>query len=148
MKIFLFKDVPKVGMAGEIVKVKDGFALNFIFPQKLGVRVTKKNEAEFKKREKTIEKRSEVISSQTSMLAEKIKNTPVTVKCKVHDDGKLYGSLNAKKVVEALAGKGISVSSNQIIMNKSIKTSGKHDVIIKLSSRLQPKLIVKVVSEA
>ncbi|NRB21598.1 50S ribosomal protein L9 [Candidatus Dependentiae bacterium] len=147
MRIFLYKDVPKVGMAGEIVKVKDGFALNFLFPQKLGVEVTRKNESEFKKREKTIERRSEVITTQTSMLAEKIKSTTVVIKCKVHDDGKLYGSLSPKKIVDALAAKGISVASNQVILNKSIKTSGKHDVIIKLSSRLKPTLTVKVTAE-
>jgi len=148
MKVFLLKDIERIGIAGEIVKVKEGFAQNFLFPRKLAVEVTQANEKHFKTREKVIEHRKEVVESKSSMLAEKIKSTQVTLKRKTHDDGKLYGSINPQEIVEILGEKGISVSKSQVLFNKSIKSTGAYGVTIKLSSKLQPELTVKVVSQA
>ena len=148
MQVFLLKDMERIGIAGEIVKVKDGFAQNFLFPRKLAVEVTKDNQKHFKKREKVIEHRKDVVESKSSMLAEKIKSTQVTLKRKTHDDGKLYGSVNPQEIVELLGIKGISVSKSQVLFGKSIKSTGDYNVTIKLSSKIQPALNVKVVSQA
>ena len=75
MKIFLTKNVEKIGLAGEILKVADGFAQNFLFPRKLAVQVTPENEAFYTAKIKKVEQRKEVIASSTSMLAETIKTT-------------------------------------------------------------------------
>ena len=145
-KVYLIKDVEKIGMAGEIVRISDGLARNFIVPRKLGTIITKDNEKFFEKKQRIIEHRSTVVKNQTSMLAERIRSTPITVASKMHDNGKLYGSVAPKEIAEALSKKGINISKNQVVFNKLIKTKGRHEVNIKLSSRLQPKLIVKVVS--
>lgn len=145
MKVFLLKDIERIGIAGEIVKVKEGFAQNFLFPKKLAVEVTQENEKHFKNREKVVEHRKEVIESKTSMLAEKIKSTLVTLKRKTHDDGKLYGAIGSQEVADILAEKGISVSKSQILFDKSIKSTGTFEVTIKLSSKLLPVIQVKVV---
>lgn len=147
MKVYLLTDVQKVGVAGEIIKVSDGFARNNLIPRKLGIEVTDSNESYFKKREKVIEKRQEVIATETSMRAEQIKSLKLILKRKMHDDGKLYGSVNAIEVMELLAQKGIKVKKSDIEFNKSIKEKGSHEVTIKLSSRLQPKLMLDVVPE-
>lgn len=147
MKVFLLQDVENVGMAQEIVSVSSGYAQNYLLPRKLAVVVTEDNEASFVKRAKTIEKRQEVIATKTSMLAERIKSLSLTLKRKVHDDGKLYGSINPSEIVDLLAVQGISVSKNQVNIDKSIKTKGAHEVTIKLSSRLQPKVSLNVVPE-
>jgi large subunit ribosomal protein L9 len=147
MRVFLRKDVERVGLAGEIIKVTDGFAMNYLIPQGLGIIVTEKNESQFKNRAKVIEHRKEVLSSQTSMRAEKIKSTELVLKRKIHDDNKLYGSISAGEVVDLLAAKGISVSKSQVHFDKSIKESGNHLVTIKLSSKLQPQLTLKIVPE-
>ncbi len=147
MKVFLLKDIEKIGMAGEFVKVSDGFAANFLFPRKLAVAVTPENEVSLKQRVKVVEKRKEVIESKTSMLAEKIKSLTVVLKRKIHDNDKLYGSVAPHEIVDALAEKGVSVSKNQIKFDKPIKSKGLHTVTIKLSSKLQPLLTVKVVPE-
>lgn len=148
MKVYLLQDVEKVGLAGEIIKVSDGFARNSLFPRKLALEVTPEKEDYFKKREKVVEKRQEKIATHTSMLAEKIKSLKLTLKRKLHDDGKLYGSVNPNEIVDLLASNGISVAKNQVDMEKSIKEKGTYEVTIKLSSRLQPKLTLNVVSEA
>lgn len=147
MKVFLLKNVERIGMAGEIIKVSDGYATNYLIPNKLGIEVNEQNEHSFKLREKKIEKRKEVVATQTSMLAEKISSLIIVIKRKLHDDGKLYGALSLAEIVDALAEKSISVAKNQIDMPKAIKEKGTHEVTIRLSSRLQPKVTVKVVSE-
>lgn len=148
MKVFLLKDVAKVGMAHEIVKVADGYAQNFLFPRKLAIEVTPSNEAGFKIRQRQIDKRTEVIESETSMLAERIKGLKLKLKKKLHDDQKLYGAITPAEIVDLLAKEGITVSKNQVIINKSIKKAGDHPVVIKLSSRLQPTLTLSVIQEA
>jgi large subunit ribosomal protein L9 len=147
VRVFLKKDVEKIGIAGEIIEVKEGFAFNYIIPQGLGVVVDKNNQKFFKTREKTVEHRKEVIATQTSMLAQKISSLDLVIKRKMHDDGKLYGAVNSGDIADVLAEKGVSVSKNQVVINKSIKSKGSYEVIIKLSSRLQPKIKVTVVPE-
>jgi len=102
-QVFLLKDILNVGMAGEIVGVNDGFATNYIMPRKLGIIVTDKNKAEIEGRIKKVEKRIEVIKSKTSMLAENIKSLKITLKTKVHDDGKLYGAIRPQMIVDEFA---------------------------------------------
>ena len=147
MKVYLLKDVEKVGMSGEIIKVSDGFGSNYLIPQKLGIEITSNNEQFYKKQVKSVEHRKEVISSKTSMLAEKIHSLKITLKRKMHDDGKLYGSINASEIVDILAEKGVSISKNQVEFGKSIKAKGTYDVTIKLSTTLKPSIAVTIVPE-
>ncbi len=147
MKVFLLKDVEKVGLSGEILKVSDGYAVNFLFPRKLAVEINGDNEKFYKNKEKQVEHRKEIISSKTSMLAEKINSIKLTLKRKTHDDGKLYGSINSAEIVELLAEKGVSVSKSQVEMDKAIKSKGNFDVIIKLSSKLKSTVKLSIIPE-
>ncbi len=147
MRVFLLKDVERIGLAGEVVQVKEGFGKNFLIPRKLGVELTPQNEKHFKHRIKDIAHRKEVIASKTSMLAEKIRGTKLRIKRKTHDDGKLFGSVSPNEIVDALSEKGVSVSKSQVDFGKSIKSTGEFQVTIKLSSKLKPELSVTVVSE-
>lgn len=147
MKVFLLENVAKVGIAGEIITVSTGYAQNFLLPKKLAVEVTAHNEAMYKKREKQIENRKEVIATKTSMLAEKISAIKISLKRKMHDDGKLYGSISAAEIVDALAEKGVSVSKSQIEMDKSIKTKGTHTITIVLSAQLRPTISLSITPE-
>lgn len=146
MKVYLLKDVEKIGMAGEIVKVSDGYAANFLLPRKWGVQITPENESLYQAKRAQVEKREEVIATKSSMLAERIKSLEVVVKRKLHDGDQLYGSVSPQEIVDALSEKGVSVAKNQVTFDKSIKTKGTHTVKIKLSSKLQPEIRVKVVS--
>lgn len=147
MKVFLKKDIERVGLAGEVIKVPDGYARNFLFPKKLAIEITGKNESFYKDKIKQVEKRKEVLATETSMLAEKIGSTTVTIKRKLHDDDKLYGAVSPQEVVDLLEKEGIKVSKSQVVFPKNIKQKGEHKVIIKLSSRLQPTIKVKVIAE-
>ncbi len=147
MKVFLLKDVEKVGLAGEIINVKDGFAANFLVPKKLCIIITPENESTFKQKAKTVVHRKEVVASKTSMLAEKIKSLSLNIKRKMHDDDRLYGSVGASDIVDLLEAEGIRVAKNQVIVDKAIKSKGTYDVVIKLSNQLQPSFKLKVQPE-
>lgn len=146
MKVYLLKDVEKVGFAGEIIKVKDGYAQNFLFPRKLGVQVTAQNSSFYESRVKNVEHRKEALASEQSMLSEKINQLTVTLKKKAHDDDKLYASVSPSDIVDALAEQSVKISKSQVKFDKSVKTLGEHKVTIKLSSKLQPQLTVKITS--
>lgn len=145
MKVYLLKDVEKVGMAGEIIKVSDGYASNYLLPKKVAIQITPENEALYTAKRLHVEKREQTILTKTSMLAERIKSMDITIARKMHE-GQLYGSINAQEIVDALAAKGISIAKNQVDFEKSIKSKGVFEVTIKLSSKLQPRLKVKVVA--
>ena len=138
-----------MGCAGEIVKVADGFAHNFLIARKFGLEVTEKNEKSFEKKMRVVEQRNEVIATQTSLRAERIKSIKLTLKRKTHDDGKLYGSVSSGEVVDLLAEKGESVGKSQIEFDggKLIKATGTYEITVKLSSKLQPKIKLSVVAE-
>jgi large subunit ribosomal protein L9 len=147
MEVFLRKNVEKVGMAGEIVKVGDGYARNFLFPKGLAVEITLQNKDQYVAKIRSVENRKEVIASQTSMFAETLNSVSITLKRKMHDNGQLYGSINASEVVDALAEKGISINKSQVEFDKSIKSKGSFKVEIKLTTKLRSIITVTVVSE-
>ncbi len=135
-------------MAGDVIKVSEGYGRNYILPRKLGVEITAANEATYVEKFKNVERKKDVVASQTSMLAERIKALQLTLKRKIHDDGKLYGAVSPLEIVDLLAEKGIKVSKSQIELSKAIKEKGTFEVTIILSSRLKPSLTLKVIPEA
>ncbi len=102
MNVYMLKDVEKVGMAGSVVKVADGFAINFLLPRKLAVKVSKKELPFFQAREQKVDTEKKVLDSKVSMVAERLKNMHLTLKKRVHDDEKLYGSVGADEIVDLL----------------------------------------------
>ncbi|HLJ31237.1 MAG TPA: 50S ribosomal protein L9 [Candidatus Babeliales bacterium] len=147
MEVYLRKDVEKIGLAGEIIKVGDGFARNFLIPQGFAVEITPHNKNQYVAKIRKVENRKEVIASQTSMLAEKLNTVTITLKRKMHDDGQLYGSINATEIVEALATKGVSITKSQVEFDKSIKSKGNYKVDIKLTTKIKSTIAVTVVAE-
>jgi len=144
MKVFLLQDIENVGMAGQIVNVTDGYAANFLFPRKLAQKVVPGSEAFFVQKIKKAEATAQVLSSKIAMLAEHLKTAKISVSKRVHDDGKLYGSISAEEIVDGLKAKGFSVNKKQVVFGKAIRTIGEHGVMIKLSSKLTPEITVVV----
>lgn len=147
MKVFMRKDLVNVGLTGEIVNVDDGYARNYLIPKGFVVEVTSHNEHAFKSRAKIVDRRKEIIESHTSILGQKIKETKLIIKRKMHDDGKLYGAINQNEIISLLKEKGISLSKNQLELNKTIKEKGAYIIPINLTSRFKTELAIEVVSE-
>jgi large subunit ribosomal protein L9 len=147
MKVYLKKDMEKVGLTGEIINVADGFGRNFIIARGYGIEVTEGNEQFYKNKARTVENRKDVIETQTSIIADKIKHLKITLKRKMHANGKLYGALSPSEIVDALHVHSISIAKSQVVLKKSIKEKGSHAVTIKLTARLQPELMINVLPE-
>jgi len=147
MEVYLRKDVEKIGLAGEIIKVGDGFARNYLIPKGLAVEITDHNKSQYLTKIRKVENRKEVIATQTSMFAEKLNTVSLTLKRKMHDNGQLYGAINATEVVDALAEKGISITKSQVEFENSIKSKGTYKVVIKLTTRLKPTITLNIIAE-
>ena len=147
MRVYLIKDIEKVGVSGEIIKVSDGHAINYLIPRGFALEVTPATQALFEKKAREVQNRKQVIESKTSILAEKIKSLKLVIKRKVHDNGLLYGAVGQTELAELLTKEGFKVAKNQIIMDEPIKEKGSFHFTVKLSNSLQPHCTVKVISE-
>lgn len=147
MKVYMLKDVERIGMAGQIISVSDGYGTNFLLPRKLAVEVTEGNLAFYQQKKIKEQVVAEVLNSKIAMVAERIKTLQVSIKERVHDDGKLYGAISSDEIVDLLKAKDISINKKQVEFDKSIKSVGEHKVTIRLSSKLKPQLTVKVEAE-
>ncbi|MFA5074884.1 MAG: 50S ribosomal protein L9 [Candidatus Babeliales bacterium] len=146
MQVYMLKDVEKIGMAGQVIKVSDGYATNFLIPRKLAIKITEQELEFFKVKEKKVVADKQVLSSKTAMLAERIKNMHLTIKKKAHDGGKLYGSVSPEEIVDLLKEKEIVINKKQIEFPKAIRNVGDYPVVIKFSSKLKPEFLLKVVA--
>ena len=146
MNVYMLKDVENVGMSGQVVKVADGYDNNFIIPLKLLIKVTNKSIAFYKNVAKKTVVEKQILGSKAAMLAERIKNMHLTIKKRVHDDNKLYGSVSADEIVILLKEKDVSINKKQVEFIKAVRSVGEHKVEIRISSKLRPELTLKVVS--
>ena len=147
MHVYLLKDVEKVGMAGQVIKVADGHATNFLIPRKLAIKVEKNAMPFYSSRVKKVEVERQVLNSKVAMLAERLKNMHLTLQKKVHDDDKLYGSVGADEIVALLKEKGINISKKQVEFGKAVRSLGEHKITIRLSSKLRPEVTLKITAE-
>lgn len=148
MQVYMLKDVERVGLAGQMLNVSEGYAKNFLIPGKLAIEVTEANRAFYAGKKQKEHIAAAVLSSKVAMLAERIKSLHVSIKERAHDDGKLYGAVGAEEVVELLKAKDIIINKKQVEFTKSIKAVGEHKVTIRLSSKLKPELTIKVEASA
>lgn len=146
MKVFLLKNIEKVGLKNEIIKVTDGYALNFLFPHKLAVQITDANQKFYEAKSRTVENRAAIIESVSSLLSEQISHLHLKLYKKMHDNDKLYAAVNASEVVDLLKNHAISVAKSQVVFTKAIKTKGTFEVTIKLSSKIQPVVKLQVLA--
>lgn len=133
MKVFLLQDVKKLGKAGEIVDVSDGYAKNFILPQKLGKEATKEVLNEWKLKKGAEANRKEQERTEALARAAQIKGKEITLKAKGGENGRLFGSVTTQDIADALkAQHGIEVDKKKIVMKDSIKNAGIYEAEIKL----------------
>lgn len=144
MDVLLLKDIEKIGLAGQVVKVKEGYARNFLFPRKLAKMAATVDVCAFRERLKREKIDASVMGSRLAMLAHQIKYLNVSLKEKANEQGKLYGAVSADEIVALLKEKDITINRKQVEFPKSIRTSGEHTVIIKLSSKVKPEMTLKV----
>ncbi len=145
MKIILTQDVKKLGKKGEIIEASDGYARNYILPQKLGVEANNKNLNDLKLQKIKEEKDAQRILDEAKALAEKIGAQVVTVKMKAGEGGKVFGSVSAKEIAEAMKKQNaLELDKKKIQLQESIRSFGFHEVGFKLHPQVTGTLKVKV----
>ena len=145
MEIVLLEDVKALGKKGQIVKVNDGYARNFILPKKLGVEATPKNLNDLKLQKANAAKVAAEQLAAAKELAERIEKVSVTMKMKAGEGGKAFGSVSGKEIAAAAAEQlGLDIDKKKMVLPEPIKTFGTHEVSVKLHRDVTAKLTVKV----
>lgn len=145
MKVILLCDVKGQGKKDQIVNVSDGYARNFLFPQKKAVPADAKATNELKNKEESKQFKINEDRKAAAALAEKINNVEIEIVMGHGADGRLYGSVTAKDIAEQLKNKiGVEVDKRKIVLKDSIRAYGKHDVSLKILADISAKFVVYV----
>ncbi|MDR1396910.1 MAG: 50S ribosomal protein L9 [Desulfarculales bacterium] len=143
MKVILTKEVLGLGDPGEIVQVKDGYARNYLVPQKLAIVATKNNMAQVEAERKRIAAAQAKEAEQMSSLAGRLRSLPLQLEVRAGEGGRLYGSVTNQDVVKSLAALGYEIDRRRIIM-EPIKKLGDHTIKIKLHPQVTAELQIKI----
>jgi large subunit ribosomal protein L9 len=147
MEVILRDHVEKLGKRGEIVKVSDGYARNYLLPRKLALPATEGNRKHVERERKIMETREAEEKSQAEAVATRLSAVDITIARRVGETEQLYGSVTASDITEFLKGKGFEIDRRKLILPEPIKSIGQHDVPLKLHREVTVPLRVKVVKE-
>src|SRR5437870_9062552 len=147
MEVILRDHVEKLGKRGEIVKVSDGYARNYLLPQKLALPATAGNKKHVERERKIVETREAEEKSQAEGIAARLAAIDITIARRVGDTEQLYGSVTAADITEFLKAKAFEVDRRKLILPEAIKSIGEHNVPLKLHREVTVPLKVKVGKE-
>jgi large subunit ribosomal protein L9 len=140
MQVILLERIGRLGQMGDVVKVKDGYARNFLLPQGKALRATDENKSRFEKDRAQLEARNLELKKEAQAVAEKLEGQQFVTIRQAGDTGQLYGSVSPKDIAEAVTEGGFSVDRRQILLDRPIKALGLHPVQV----ALHPEVVVKV----
>ncbi len=140
MEIILLERIPRLGQMGDVVRVKDGFARNFLLPQGKALRANEANKAKFEAQRVELEARNLERKTEAEGVAEKLDGQSFVVIRSAAETGQLYGSVSPRDIVDVLNENGFKVGRNQVELNHPIKTIG----ITNVDIALHPEVIVTI----
>ncbi|HEU4384135.1 MAG TPA: 50S ribosomal protein L9 [Anaeromyxobacteraceae bacterium] len=147
MKLILREDVPHLGKGGELVEVKPGYGRNYLLPRGLAVVANPRNLREIEHQKQVAAAKAAKMRASAEALAKRLADTPVSLKRKVGEQDKLYGSVTAMDIAEALGQRGLSIDRRSIDLAEPIKTVGEFEVPVKLHHEVAGRVKVKVEAE-
>ncbi len=145
MEIILKKDVPKLGHAGEIVRVRPGYGRNFLIPRGLALLATRGNIAEHEHHRRAIQREQEKVRAQYQLVAQKLGGISVSIARKVGKDGKLFGSVGARDIADALTAQNVELDRRLIELPEPIRQVGVFEVSVRFAADISVLLRVTVV---
>jgi large subunit ribosomal protein L9 len=147
MEVILSRDVDRIGKAGQVVRVKDGFARNFLLPNNLALPVTPANvkKLEEEKRRKSLE--LEKTRKEAEAVKARLEALSLTMPVLVQEEDKMYASITAQDISGALKDEGIEIDKNLIVMDSPIKALGIYEVSVKLHPEISTKIKVWIVKK-
>ncbi|HET7677415.1 MAG TPA: 50S ribosomal protein L9 [Candidatus Limnocylindrales bacterium] len=144
MKVILTTDVDKIGKSGELKDVADGFARNFLIPRKLAVPAAGGAYRAWQHDIASREEKRKREREEAEVAAQRIGSTTLTMGVKVGEGGKLYGSITAKDIADALARRGIDVDRHKVDLEEPLKSLGTYKVAVKVYAGMTPEVTVVV----
>ncbi len=144
VEVILLERVEKLGQMGQVVKVKPGFARNFLLPQKKALRATKANLAIFEKQRTQLEATNLKRRQEAEQVAEKMTGLSVVIVRQAGESGQLYGSVSARDIAEAVDAGGFTVERHQVVLDRPIKTLGLHPTRVVLHPEVSVSVTVNV----
>jgi len=147
MEVILLDTVNKLGSRGQTVKVKPGFARNYLFPRKLALPATEANRHVFREKERVLIKRDQQLIQEARDLAAKLGTLSCTIAVQVGEEDKLYGSVTSLDIARKLAEQGHEIDRRQIMLDEPIKQLGVFTVDLRLHRDVSTPITVSVVKE-
>ncbi len=144
MDIILLERVEKLGQMGDVVKVKAGFARNFLLPKKKALRATKENLAYFATQRQQLEAENLKHRDEAQKVADKLNGLKVVVIRSAGDTGQLYGSVSARDIASAVTDAGFSIQRSQVVMERPVKTLGLFDLRVRLHPEVSATVTANV----
>ena len=144
MEVILLERIARLGQMGDVVRVKDGFARNFLLPRGKALRATDENRTRFEKMKSELEARSLTLKTEADQVAGKLDGKSFTVLRQASEAGQLFGSVSPRDLVSLLAEGGFRLNRNQVALNAPIKTIGQHKVPIALHPEVEVSISVIV----
>jgi large subunit ribosomal protein L9 len=147
MEVILREHVDNLGKRGEIVKVADGYARNYLLPRKLALPATDGNRMHVERERKIVEAREANEKSQAEAIAARLASVEITIARRVGETDQLYGSVTSADIVDFLKDKGFEIDRRKLILPEPIKAIGDHIVPLKLHREVTVPLKIHVVKE-
>ncbi len=144
MEIVLLERVEHLGQMGDVVKVKDGYARNFLLPRKKALRASKENLSRFEKERAQLEAANLTRRTEAEAVSKKMEGLTVAVVRQAGDTGILFGSVSARDISEAVTAAGFTLNRAQVALQQPIKTIGMHPVKVNLHPEVAINVIVNV----
>ncbi|MFZ5709572.1 MAG: 50S ribosomal protein L9 [Pseudomonadota bacterium] len=148
MQVILLERVAKLGQMGEVVKVKDGYARNFLLPQGKALRASDANVKAFETRKAQLEAQNLETKTEAEKVAASLDGQIYVIIRSASDTGALYGSVSARDAAEAATAGGVTVSRNQVVLDRPIKELGLHSVTVVLHPEVSVKIRLNVARSA
>ncbi len=145
MKVILTTNIKKLGKIGDLVSVKDGFARNFLLPNKMALRKNKKNLEYYEKIKDEMEEKEKIRLKEANDLIEKLSNLKILFKKEADEKDQLYGSISKKEILDFFSANQLKVKSDDLVIRQQIKSLGDHQIEVSPYIDVKTELLVKVV---
>ena len=145
MEVILLKALEGIGLEGELVKVKPGFARNFLIPKGIALRASKSNLAVAEEKKRIKEAKENRVEKVNQVLIDKLAKTNITIEVQVGEEERIFGSVTTQDIQKALEEKGITIDRSCLLMEEPIKSLGVYNIPVKITVDLESEIKVYVI---
>lgn len=147
MQVILREDIDKLGKIGDLVKVADGYARNYLVPKKKAIEATPNNVSAMDHAKKMVSDRLRKLKKEATAEADRMKGLSVTLRVKTGEEGKLFGSVTTMDIADALKAQGVAIDKRKIVLDEPIKRLGDYTVSVKLHTDIHAEIKISVLAE-